>query len=131
MSTTVVVLGTNFYEIIFNSILYLGKVNVGYVDTTHFTGVFSFVLGLVATSAIISIIHFRKPFITFKHWKFIFLGFLLLMLCLSTMYFTFFFNNLILWLHYNGPDPHNLIWALSKGLGFWMFLPLIFKKKEI
>lgn len=131
MSIAIATLGSNFYNIIFNSILYTGEVHVGYSDPTLFTGIFfTFGLETIATVAIITIIHSHKPFITFQYWKYTCLGFGLLMVCLTTLFLTGFFNQLTLWMFYSGPDPHNWIWALSKGLSFLMFLPFIKERRH-
>ena len=129
MSLSVAAFSTNIYEIIFNSILYFGKINVGYIDPSHFGGVFSFVLGAIASGTLIIIIHLRKPFITFQYWKYVCLGFIAFLICLIAMYYTNFFNNLALWLFYQKSDPHNWLWALSKTLGFLIFIPLVKRKR--
>jgi len=48
--------------------------------------------------------------------------------CFIFMWINGWFHSLQLWYIGQGPDPHDLLWALSKVLGFAMFVPLLWAK---
>ena len=71
-----------------------------------------------------------------KHYKFLSMNGLIITVFLSMQLIVLFtgmwvygwFHELQLWYTGQGPDPHNGLWAISKVLGFAMFIPLLWRK---
>lgn len=78
------------------------------------------------------------PVIFLLNRKFCFLqlnkGFILLSIVqasvLLLMWYTGFFQALDKWMCQHGPDPHNWMWLITRGLGFWLWFSLIKINKE-
>lgn len=114
-SLLLVLLGHFIYEDIF--ILAMGTVGRSIDALWLFVAI---TIGIVAIIIIVD-----KEYPSFEADRDIFLLIFVLLGLFGFMYYTGWFHKLQLWYIGEGPDPHNLLWAISKFAGFIIAGPLI------
>ena len=120
MSLIVVLLGHYVYEDIF--ILIMGFTGRSKSAWWLFMLVTGFILsGLITLEKYYDYLNPDGLFYTF----FLAMG---VATCFEFMWINGWFHSLQNWYTGCGPDPHNLLWAISKVLGFAMFIPLLWER---
>lgn len=115
ISLTFCSLGMNFYEA---------------MHACFYWKTFPFVMW-IPPLAIIFILLLENYFFHFLNFNWIFT--IMSVMMIASMFLLLnenFFENLRLLQIGLVPDPHGIVWMISKALGFWMFLPLI-KIKQV
>jgi len=109
ISTVIVQFGNHSYEMIWITII--GHNPIAYI------------LSMCFILFILLLLNYKFRFFSFKP-VFVYLVIIQIIVYLI-LYLSGHYKAIKLWMYSGGPDPHNYLWLLNKGLGFWIWLGVV------